>query len=365
MPDFLARLTESITRNRDRLSETLRDEAVGEEGALRDLLLANWHPLPGDLFAERRPRTAIAVDGSIRQVNLANGAYLFVAQALCVGDGVEESLVDMDVLRGTAREGSVKRLSDLLLQYLEIRLARQCVDRLPDGGVLYLDGALYGRLPQLYPLRLDDDLERPFPEQTVDDFLYLFRQCSRQGRRVDLIAIAKTSREDTHSQVWRRVAGCPIPLSIPDAEMIYRWTEGKAGFSTPVVLGSAGFSGGPERLLRERGLGAAPAIVSFYVRLSDYDEAMRVELPACCLGDHRTLSDVEEHAALDLLQYDVTPILATLAADYGGPEVYNALLYSADLQVRLGRQTMNQVYLRLIESLTGQEVRLDRSERRF
>ncbi len=365
MPDFLAKLTESIARSRERLAETLRDDPLGEEAVLRDLMQQNWHPLPDDLPSRGRPRAAIAVDGSIAQRSLANGAHLFVAQALCVGNGVDEALVDVDMLRGTAREGSVKRLSDLLLQYLEIRLARLCVDRVPDGSVLYLDGALYGRLPQLYPLRIDDEIERPFPEETVDDFLYLFRQCSRQGRRVDLIAIAKTSREDTHSRVWQRQAGRSVALAVPDIEMIYRWTDQRAGYSTPVILGSAGFSGGPERLLRERGLGDAPAIVSFYVRLADHDDAMRVEVPACCLGDPRTLKNVTEHEALDPSQCDLSPILATLAADYGGPEVYNALLYSADRQVRLTRQTMNQVYLRLIESITGHEVRLDRSERRF
>ena len=323
------------------------------------------HALPSDLLQSRPQRTAIAVDGSIRQVGLVNGTILFVAQALCLGDGLEETLVDIDVLRGTTREGTVKRVSDLLLQYLEIRLARMCVDHLPTGGVLYLDGVLYGRLPQLYPLRIDDDLRRPFPEATVEDFLYLFEQCRRPERQITLIAIAKTSREDTHSKTWQRAIGKRVSLAIPDIEMIHRWTDGRAGYTTPIVQGAEGFSGGPRRLLEERGLHAAPAIVSFYVRLADHDDPIRVEVPACCIGDDRTLGQVQKHEVLDLKRYDITPILSTVAADYGGLEVYNALLYSVDRQVRLHRQTLTEVYLPLIEHRIGHKLRLDRSDRRF
>ena len=52
-------------------------------------------------------------------------------------------------------------------------------------------------------------------------------------------------------------------------------------------------------------------------------------------------------------------------SDYGGPEVYNALLYSVDREVRLARSTVAEVYLPLVEDLLGVELRLDRSERRF
>ena len=58
-------------------------------------------------------------------------------------------------------------------------------------------------------------------------------------------------------------------------------------------------------------------------------------------------------------------MLGLLTADYGGLEVYNALLYSVDREVRLRQEMMDEVYLSLIQNTLGVEVRLDRSERRF
>jgi hypothetical protein len=61
----------------------------------------------------------------------------------------------------------------------------------------------------------------------------------------------------------------------------------------------------------------------------------------------------------------VEPVLQALAADYGGLEVYNALLYSVDREVRLRRDQVLEVYLPLIEDVTGVPLRRNRSERRF
>jgi hypothetical protein len=367
MPNFIDKLDLRAREKADKLSETLRTDTRPEEVPLRELVRQNWHPLPEDLSRESHPHAALAVDGSIRQASLVNGAYLFVAQALCIGEGVEETLVDVGILRGSTKEGIVKRFSDLLLQFVEMRLGCQCINHLPDGGVMYLDGALYSRLPQLYPLRIEgrDDT---YPQDTLQDFLYLFDQCNPRGRAVNLISIAKTSSEDTHSKIWQQAAGIKMALDLPDSEMIYRWARDEdrpvKGYSTPVILGTWGFSGGRRRLLQEADLGKAPAIIAFYVRLADFDDAIRVEVPACCLGDSRTLSELEAEV-LNLSQYDVRPILEILDRDYAGLEIYNSLLYAVDREVRLRRQRMREIYLRVIESAVGYPIRLDRSERRF
>ena len=368
MPNFIDKLTLRAQEKAEKLSETLRKDARPEEVALRRLVRQNWHPLSEDLSRESHLHAALAVDGSIGQASLVNGAYLFVAQALCIGEGVEETLVEVGILRGNTKEGSVKRFSDLLLQFVEMRLARQCIDRLLDGGVMYLDGALYSRLPQLYPLRIEG-LDDTYPQDTLQDFLYLFNQCNRQGRSINLISIAKTSREDTHAKIWQQAAKIKTALDLPDSEMIYRWARDKEdravkGYSTPVILGTWGFSGGRRRLLQEADLGRAPAIIAFYVRLADFDDAIRVEVPACCLGDSRTLSELEAEV-LDLSQYDVRPILEILNKDYAGLEIYNSLLYAVDREVRLRRQRMREIYLRIIEGAIGYPIRLNRSERRF
>ena len=367
MPDFLDKLARRVEDKAAHLGGTFSRDADANEAELRDLVRSHWRPLPDKTFYGRR-RPAIAVDASIGRADLVNGATLFVAQALCLGhgagldDSIECSRAEVEILPGATDDGQVKRFYDLLMQSLEVAVAREGIERLPDGGVLYMDGALYSRLPQLYPLTLES--VDPLHSMIATDYLALFAACRRQARALDLLCIAKTSRTDIHSRLWQRDAGASYPALLSDSEAIYRWTDGRAGFSTPVVLGHIGFSGGNDYVLQETGLEYAPAVVAFFVRLADYDDALLVEFPAACLGHTGTLSNLEAEV-LDLDRFDILPILQTLAADYGGLEVYNALLYSVDREVRLKRSTMNQVYLRVVGDIVGHDMRLDRSDRRF
>ena len=179
-------------------------------------------------------------------------------------------------------------------------------------------------------------------------------------------AVSKTSREATHHRLWQREEGHeePIPEGLSDGALVHRFTEQRAGLSTPVLLGTWSFTGGSRALLERPELADGPAIVSFFLRLAPFDDALRVDVPATLCGDDTRL------AALDggLLAGGpeaLAPCVARLRADYGGPEVYNALLYSVDREVRLARSTVAEVYLPLVEDLLGVELRLDRSERRF
>jgi len=357
MPDFIDKLVLKVQEKAGKLSQTLRSDAEAGEETLRRLLEKHWHDLPSDLTAERRP--VFAVDGSIGRANLANGAYLFVAQALIMGDGFEDTAVEVEILRGNTPRSSVERFADLLLQSLEVGLARDNVDKVPQGSVLFLDGALYGQLPQLYPLTIEGT-RGSLPEGILDAYLYLFQRCQEQG--IGLISIAKTSRDALLSRIMQEGEGLSPILDITDSEMLYRWTDGKAGYSTPVILGTWGFTRGSQELLRRDEVRNAPAIVSFFARLSDFDDAVRVDLPAFCVGSEARLGEVDG----EILDHKlVEGILQVLAGDYGGMEVYNALLYSVDREVRLERRTMKDVYLKLIERELGCEIRLSRGERRF
>jgi hypothetical protein len=364
MPDFVDKLSQRIEEKAHRLKATLSRQAEPGEQDLMRLVRDNWNPLPDGILDASPQVPAFAVDGSIRQLDLANGAYLFVAQALCLGqNGFQRSDVDIEILRGTIFRGTVERFADLMQRRLEVTLALECAGRIEPGSVLYLDGALYGQLPQLYPLDIKDLHEYDdLPAQILAAYVNLFALC--RERDIRLISIAKTSREATHCKLWRDELELDMPVDLPDSEMIHRWTENRAGFSTPVILGEWGFTGGSRELLQRPEVKGAPAIISFFVRLVDYDDAFRVDLPAYCLGDERRLGDLDADV-LDPDEYNLTPILQLLAADYGGPEVYNAPLYSVDREVRLGRSMMNEVYLRLVEGMLGCPVPLDRSERRF
>lgn len=382
MPNFIDRLSDQIAINKADLRETLTKEARPEERDLQRLVKKHWHKLPKATEAQRHP--AYAVDGSRAVRHLANGAYLFVAQALVVGeqDGqrVEDTQADVRILPGATPTPFVERFAELMMHRLEANLARERVRDVPRDAVLFLDGALYGQLPQLFPVNVSDgdgDAEKKTKSlinQVVRDILESYRvffEGCRHG--LTLVSIAKTSHEATHSTVWQNHAGNKtIPLEISDSEIIYRWTDQAAGFSTPILFGKRSFSRGSQTvLLDDESIRRAPAIVSFFVRLAEFDDALRIDVPACCIGRDETIDDVESGDEILLDQpadlAAVEKILQLLMSDYGGPEVYNALMYSVDREVRLRQDMMDEVYMSLIQNTLGADVelRLDRSERRF
>jgi hypothetical protein len=382
MPNFIDRLSDEVNRKRDTLRRTLSDQPrSGEEKKLRDLVQSHWHELPSNLKL-RSPRPAFAVDGSRAVRHLANGAYLFVAQGLLVGENqgqrTEETAVDIQMLEGATPTPFVNEAAGLMMIRLEALLARHGAQIMPSDGVLFIDGALYGIIPNLYPFREYPEYKEPdfFPqyrEDALKSFLDLFRMCKSNG--LTLISIAKTSTESTHTQTWWRKKYNGTPPKISDSEALYRWTNRKGegdqtvtrakGYSRPILLGKHAFAEGrqKEELLGREDVVSAPAIVSFFVRLDDFDDALRIDVPVYCIGREETIGEVEDEQLID---YDeVIPILQLLAADYGGLEVYNALLYSVDREVRLRQDMMDEVYLSVIQSALDVEIRLDRSERRF
>lgn len=374
MANFIDRLSEQVEEKKSGLIKTLRPEADVHERPLAELVRQHWHRLPHLDVLERHP--AFAVDGSRAVRHLANGSYLFVAQALIIGAGanapLEDTRVDIEILPGIVPTPFVERYAELMMHHLEISLASEHAAEMPMHSVLFLDGALYGQLPQLYPFR-QTFVEIPnndLPQRTLDKYLRLFEHCA--ARKLMLVSIAKTSRQATHTRVWwRKKYGADLPKEreIADSECLYRWTENAAGFSTPILFGKRAFEQQPEAIVFEQ-VQNLPAIASFFVRLADFDDVLRVDVPATCLGRSETMRDIETNAEVLLDQpsdLHVMNLLALLKADYGGREVYNALLYSVDRQVRLHQDTMDQVYLTLIQSALGLqgELRLDRSERRF
>jgi hypothetical protein len=109
-------------------------------------------------------------------------------------------------------------------------------------------------------------------------------------------------------------------------------------------------------------LKTAPAIVSFFIRFADFEEPLRIDVPAFCVGRNERLGDLDEM----LIEKDsIEPIVRLLMDDYGGIEVYNALAYVVDREVRLSKQKMYDIYLPMVADMLGEEIRLDRSERRF
>jgi hypothetical protein len=364
MPDFLDKLSDAIDARRDDLARHVRSEAAPGEEALAAFVREHWRPLPRAGGGARW--RAYAVDGSISELSLDNGATVIIVQSLCMGDDAyEQSGLDIDILPAATPRSTAARVADLMLQHRELYQACEVVEQIEPGSVLFLDGALYGRLPQLYELPAEYlERYRALPDTVLDNYLTLLQVA--HARQVRLVAVSKTSREATHCKLWldRRALDVDVPRDLSDSEMIHRWTDRRAGVSVPVVLGTRGFTGGSSTLLDRREVSLSPAIASFFVRLADFDDALRIDVPATQVGSDLTLGGLEG-AVLDGGAEAVHATVALLAADYGGLEVYNALLYSVDREVRLKRVTVAEMYLPLIESRLGATLRLDRSARRF
>ncbi|MGB8644108.1 MAG: DNA double-strand break repair nuclease NurA [Anaerolineae bacterium] len=363
MTTFIDQLTNRLADKKQALKDNLHLSERKLDPRFKAEVARHWHtPLP--LRREGAKLPGYAVDGSSRRADLVNGSTLFVAQALLIGEELNERLTDIEILPGTVRSSTMDRFADLMRQSLEIGLAKQFAAKIPEGSILYLDGALYGTLPQLYPLRGDGVPEdRDYATILLNDYHDLFECCER--RNIHLISIAKTNRQALFSKILQKRLGRSDAeiQEISDSALFDELTESKMGYSTPVVLGTYSFSAGASTvLLQNANVKSEPAIVSFFVRLNDLDDALRVDVLASRVGRPERIGDLE----FDLAAPDsVVPIIEILRGDYGGLQVYNALAYVSDLEVRLTKQKMYDIYLPMIADVLGEDIRIDRSERRF
>lgn len=362
MPEtFIGQLNDMLTKKRDALKTNLHQSGKRIDAELRAEVLKHWHsPLPTRRDAYKRP--AYAIDGSRRRANLANGSTVFVAQALIMGENINEPLTDIEILPGTVRAETMDRFADLMLRRLEINLASEYAAKIPEGSILYLDGAIYGMLPQLYPLQAEGIPQHlDYASLLLQDYRDLFARCA--SRNILLLSIAKTNRQALFSKIVQRELGRAEILEITDSALIDELTERRVGFSTPLLLGTYSFDQGKSNVvIEEHGVKAEPAIVSFFVRLADLDDVLRIDLPAMCVGRQDRIGDLE----VDLIDHEtVVPIVQLLQSDYGGLSVYNALLYVTDLEVRLSKDKMYNIYLPMVAEVLDEELRIDRSERRF
>jgi hypothetical protein len=344
MPNIIVSFEQIALEKGPHLRRLFTDERREEEESLLRLFREgrHWHPLPRERC---KCQKALAVDGGSRLLDLANGSLLLIAQALVLGNDIEDASVDIEVVRGSVPRATAERFADLFMQRLEVHLAAKHIQELGAEGMLLLDGALYSGLPQLYPLRAEglDDPTR----QLVEDYQVLFSAC---GQGCTVASIAKSSRETLLSQLLQSDVGIPAEnqLAMPDSEIIYRWTDDQAGFSTPVLLGTRSFTEGSSRALLEPGspIAQMPAMVSFFLRPDDFAPAWRVDVPGVCVGRTERLGELE---AGWVTAGEIEPIITALLAAYGGPLVYHALLYTVDEQVRLSTERLMQVYLPLLE----------------
>jgi hypothetical protein len=363
MPEtFIGQLNERLTKKRDELKLNLHQSGKRIDDEFRAAVLDHWHtPLPKPNSTDKRP--AYAIDGSRRRANLTNGSTVFVAQALIMGEDISEPITDIEILPGTVRAETMDRFADLMLRRLEINLAAEYAEKIPQGSILYLDGAIYGMLPQLYNLTgAGIPTDRNYAEMLRKDYRKLFDLCA--ARDISLVAISKTNRQALLSKILQKEMLRSEIMEISDSALFDELTDRRAGYSTPILLGKYGFDQGEQNVVLDfEEVKTAPAIITFFVRLDELDDALRVDVPCTCVERNERIIDL----TYELMKNSacVIPIVELLSSDYGGIQVYNALMYVTDMEVRLSKDKMYNIYLPMVSEVLGEELRIDRSERRF
>lgn len=362
MPDFIEQYLRELRHKRGRFSASFDVAARNDmERQVQEAVGARWNPLPGG--AEPEPRRAFAVDGSSAMRPLMNGASFLVCQSLLVGEGLEESLVAVEVLRGGDGRDPGRAL-DRLRQYCEFRIAADHLDRMA-GGMLLIDGSLLSDLRHmlyLRSMRLGDfaDLRAAL----LDSYLSLVEGC--RERDILLVGISKSARD---SLLMESLVENTSPRDrLCDAEVLHRFGGLHPGFTQPILFGSDGTTvqdveRDPEADPRTHArVTALPCIAVVYVRLSGGEDALRVDITGDGIGCSQSL--LEFRRSWGSVE-SVVPVIRRLMAQYGGPTVYNAPLYAVDRMVRLSGRTVDGPYMALLREATGALVTADRSTRRF
>ena len=101
----------------------------------------------------------------------------------------------------------------------------------------------------------------------------------------------------------------------------------------------------------------------FHMIPKAHAQPMRIDIPASCLGNTSKIMEVSPFSFIE--PELVEPVVSQLVSDFGGWDVYNALLYVVDREVRLGGKAVDTVYKSVLGKELGIPLDYDRSSRRF
>jgi len=382
--NFISEFIEVLERRRGEFEPLLigGKEPSEMEITLRDHLQHHWHdnPIPKTAFDK-----VFSVDSSSASRTLANGIDLFIVRALMLGsDGTAHKQLKFEMIKGIRDSTIASTFERVLRDLIEIEIVVDNCREL-DNSLVMIDGNLYGRfthlLKQLYlkgwealPLFLFDAMQR------------LFELCAES--KITLIGVSKFSKTRVFCSAMLTELG--VPFTDPDyldVELLYRWKNDETGYTTPLLLGEYAFVdevramldepenyrrryfGGISRDLYDWGtdvigkIPLAPAIIMFHFIPSKFEQPLRIDIPANCLGLRDKIMDISPYRFVK--PSIVEPVVQQLVEDWGGRDVYNALLYVVDKEVRLGREVVDRVYRSVLGRELDVPIMYDRNTRRF
>lgn len=370
--DFIEELNEKRKSFQDILSDDLDNRSVKQS------VKKHWHTDTNveDVEATKK----YAVDGSRAVRRFSNGSEIVISRALMIGgDGEEDEEYKktfVDIYRGPGNPEVTNRYERLVSHLIEIEVILDNLDSVPAGSVIYIDGSLYGKyLHSLWPLELDGREFAPF--HLLQRHMELLKKAKEKD--ILLLGVAKTSQT-------RVLAKNILGKDVPDTELLHKNTS-SPGHSTPVLMGGYGFASDEYKWLKEdpetfadkistnaiskqrvlktlKQLRDSTAIVTFHVRMERNHETMRVDVPAYGVGREDSIISIGTE---QIRPETVKAAYSHVKTDYGGRKVYNSLLYTVDKMVRLKRETVDNVYLKLINDSFENDLDLEftRSYQRF
>jgi hypothetical protein len=358
------------------------------ERRVRETFLSHWHPLPSPC---EEGVVEFAVDGSSAMRSLANGTDLFIARALMIGsDGSAYKKLRFEAIRGIPDPELSSLFLRILTDITEIQVVLENLDKIPRGSILLLDGSLYGRYTHItkqLPLEGWEGLPL-LVYKAIQDLLGASMEWG-----FTVIGVSKHSKTRALCHALLQELGYLVEgetnYEMPDSEMIFRWARfSTSGYSTPLLLGNYAIYrrdidtmiDNPEAFVkryfpslssdeRKRGariVGGIPettAIAMFHLLPAWGDSSLRVDVPASSIGLEDRIKDVKPFRFCD--PKAVEGIVGRLLADRGGRDVYNALLYVVDREVRMERRVVDEIYRSILRRELGLNIEYERGARRF
>jgi hypothetical protein len=290
-----------------------------------------------------------------------------------------------EMVKGIRDSNVINSFERILRDLIEIEIVLDNLKDIPERSIVLIDGNLYGRFTHLTnELQLRGWYHLPL--ELLDAMQRLFVEC--EERKIMLVGVSKFSKT-------RVLTSALLKLSLPniiepdylDVELLHKWKQGHTGYTTPLMLGDYAFTKEikaletePEKYrqryfdhispdLREWAtsviakIPTSPAIVMFHIIPKKGTQPLRIDIPAYSLGIRKEIMNVQP---FEFIQPDkVLEVVQQITLDFGGRDVYNALLYIVDREVRLGVKTVDSVYKSVLSKELGFPIEYDRSKRRF
>ena len=361
----------------------LDDNRSNIETVLKEELENHWNPLsePMNLFNEE-----YSVDSSSASRTLSNGIDFFIIRALMIGtNNYNQAKLRFEMVKGIRDYNIITSFERILRDLIEIEIVLDKIEDIPENSIVMIDGNLYGRYTHLMnELRLKGWYHLPL--DLLSAMQNLFVECEKRGIMVVGVSKFSKTRVLTKALLNKRFPSIGDPEFL-DVELLYRWKNRETGYTTPLLIGDYALSKEITQLeqepvkYREKHFNSvqldriewatqviskipySPAIVMFHIIPKVDAQPLRIDIPANCLDIQKKITEVRPFEFVDLEK--VKAVTQQISSDFGGRDVYNALLYIVDKEVRLSGKTVDRVYKSVLGKELGFQIEYNRSTRRF